>query len=197
MIAIIKLATKFLLFFQKFSFHFSIWTIKLAFRYICTITIYDSSSTRWQRQDPAFQQILALLTKKVDGINFQVVLIVELFLTKMVRKRAEQMIIRWSQVRKIKWMRNGNLSELQEFFTGRFCNMRSRVVMQIGNSIFFPLSFSVIRSSCWQYRLTIMVKSLERISQWIILLTPHQTLSIAFFGISITLRYCPVCFTSA
>ena len=109
----IKLATKFLHFLHKFSFYFSIWTIKRAFRYICTITIDDSSPMLWQRENPAFVQILELLTKEVDKINFHVVLIVELFLTKLGRKRTEQTVVRWSQIRRIRWMSNGNPSELQ------------------------------------------------------------------------------------
>ena len=194
MIAIIRLALKFLLFFQKFYFYLSIWTIKLAFRYICTITIYDSSSTLWQRQDSAFLQILGLLTEEVDGINFQVVLIVELFLTKMVRKRVEQMIIRWSQVRKIKWMRNGNPSWLQEFFTGRLCNMRSRLLMQIGNSILLALE---VFSNPIQL-LTVEIGG-HGATTWKNF-PVNNTIdfsSNAQHRFRWTLRRCPVCFTSA
>ena len=76
--------------------------MQLAFRYICTITIYDWSPTLWQRQDPVIIEILGPLTKEIDEVNFHVVLIVERFLTKMVRKKTEQIIIRWSQVRRIR-----------------------------------------------------------------------------------------------
>ena len=103
--------------------------------------MYDPLSTLWQRQDPAFVEILELLTKEIDEINFHVVLIVELFLTKMARKRTEQMVVRWSQVRRIRRMKTSNPSELQQYFTGRLCNMKSRVVMQMVNSILFSREF--------------------------------------------------------
>ncbi len=45
----IRLATKFLRFFQKFYFYFLTSTVQLAFSYICTTTIYDLSPTLWQR----------------------------------------------------------------------------------------------------------------------------------------------------
>ena len=111
----IRLATKFLRFSQKFYFYFYFLasTVQIAFSYICTTTIYDLSPKLWQRQDPAFVEVLRLLTKEVDNIHFHTVLIVELFLTQVMRKRTKQMVVRRSQVRRIRWMRNGNPSELQ------------------------------------------------------------------------------------
>ena len=107
------MATKFWGFFQKFYFYFLASTVQLAFRYICATTIYDLSPTLWQRQDPAFVEVLRLLTKEVGDIHFHVVLVVELFLRQMMRKRTKQVVVRWSQVRRIRWMKNGNLSTLQ------------------------------------------------------------------------------------
>ena len=109
----IRLATKFLHFFQKFYFYFLASTVQLAFSYICTTNIYHLSPTLWQRQDSVFVEVLGLLTKEVDDIHFHVVLVVELFLTQMMKKRTKQMVVRWSQVRRIRWMGNDNPSELQ------------------------------------------------------------------------------------
>ena len=99
------------------------------------------SPTLWQRQDPAFVEVLRLLTIEVGDIHLHVVLVVELFLTQMKRKRTKQVVVRWSQVRRIRWMKNGNPSGLQLFFAGRLCNMGSCVIMQIVNSILLSLEF--------------------------------------------------------
>lgn len=43
----------------------------------------------WQRSDPAFVEALKRLTKEVDEVYFNVVLVVELFHTQVVRKRTK------------------------------------------------------------------------------------------------------------
>ena len=108
---------------------------------MCTITIYDSSSTLWQRQDPAFVGVLGLFTKEVDEINFHVAFIVEPFLTKMIRKRTEQIVVRWRQGRRIRWMNNRKCIQASIVFTARLCNMKSRVVMRKVNAILLSLEF--------------------------------------------------------
>ena len=90
----IRLSTKFLRFFQKFSFSFSTPRVQLAFNYVCTTTIYDLLATLWQGQDPAFVEVLRLLTEEFDDFHFDVVLVGELFLAQMVRKRTKQMVVR-------------------------------------------------------------------------------------------------------
>ena len=50
----------------------------------------------WQRQDLEFVESFGFLTDEVDEINFHVVLMVELFLTQIIRKGTEQMVVSWS-----------------------------------------------------------------------------------------------------
>ncbi len=60
-----------------------------------------------------FVEVLGLLAEEVDEVHFEVVLVVELFLAQMIKKRMEQMIVRRSQVWRIRWMWNHNPSELR------------------------------------------------------------------------------------
>jgi hypothetical protein len=39
------------------------------------------SPTLWQRKDPAFVEVLRLLAEEVDEVHFEIVLVVEFFLT--------------------------------------------------------------------------------------------------------------------
>ena len=155
------------------------------------------SPTLWQRQDPAFVEVLRLLTIEVGDIHLHVVLVVKLFLRQMKRKRTKQVVVRWSQVRRIRWMKNGNPSGLQSFFAGRICNMGSCVIMQIVNSILVSLEFF-----CNPDQLLTVEISSGGATIWKnfplnnpIDIPPNAQYHL--LGAQISLRYCYACFTRA
>ena len=49
-----------------------------------SINIYDMLPTVWKRMDPAIPEVLGLLAEDVEEV-FQVILVVKLFLSQMVR----------------------------------------------------------------------------------------------------------------
>ncbi len=77
----IRLVRNFKRFFRKFSFYFLTSKIQLAFNHACSIAIYDLSATLRQRNDLALVEVLGFLAKEVEKIHFEVVLVVEFFLS--------------------------------------------------------------------------------------------------------------------
>ena len=75
----IGLARNILRFFQKFSFYSLNWKVQLAFNNIYSIAVYDLWPTLWQGKNPAFQEVPGLLTKKLNQVHFEAILIVEVF----------------------------------------------------------------------------------------------------------------------
>lgn len=76
-----QVVNKVFVFFSKILFLFFQSNSQLAFKYISTTTIYHLSPTFWQGQDPEFVEVLGLLIEEVDQFHFDIVLVVELFLT--------------------------------------------------------------------------------------------------------------------
>ena len=108
----IRLARKFLRFFDiSFFISFS-FLRELVLNYVCAIGIYDSSPTIWERKNAALVEVCRLLGEKVGDVDFKVLLFIEFFFAQLVRQRAKQVIVCWSQVWRIRWMGNGYPTKL-------------------------------------------------------------------------------------
>jgi hypothetical protein len=81
------------------------------------------------------------MLEEVVEVGFQVLLVVEPFLSQIVRERPKQMVVSRSQVWRIRWMGNGNPSKVQQLFAGRLGNVWSGVVMQKVGSILLSFQF--------------------------------------------------------
>ena len=110
MLFTIGLARKFCRFFQSFYSILFLLNIKLVFNDICSVTIYNLSPTLWQRRDSASVKVLRLLAEEVSQIHFEAAFIIELFLTQVIGERSKQMIVSRSQVWRVSWTGDGNLS---------------------------------------------------------------------------------------
>ncbi len=58
----------------------------------------DLSPTFGLGKDPAFVEPLRLLAEEVGQVHFEIVFVVEFFLTQVISERAEQMVVGGSQV---------------------------------------------------------------------------------------------------
>ena len=74
--------------------------------------------------------------RSCHDIHFHVVLLVELFLTQMMRKRTKQMVVRWRQVRRIRWMRKWESIRASIIF--RRSTLEHGVLRYHANSKFAP-----------------------------------------------------------
>ncbi len=112
MMLFIRWLRKFLRFFDIFFFIFFSFLRGPAINCVRTVGIYDSSPTIQEGKDAALIKVYRPLGKKSGGVDFQVLLFVELLSTQIVGERPKEVIFCQSQVWRIRWKGNGYSNQL-------------------------------------------------------------------------------------